>query len=68
MSCKCKLITLGKVNGFLILIIIGAILLGSLTLVEGLSKSFARENKHPIIYSMTYSLGMSLSFCFPLCL
>ena len=64
MSCKCKLITLGKVNGFLILIIIGAILLGSLTLVEGLSKSFARENKHPIIYSMTYSLGMSLSFCF----
>ena len=64
MCCKCKLITLGKVNGFLVLIIIGAILLGSLTLVEGLSKSFARKNKHPIIYSMTYSLGMSLSFCF----
>ena len=64
MSCTCRIITLGKINGFLILILIGAILLGSLSFVESLTKFFAEKNYHPIIYTMTYSLGLTLSFCF----
>ena len=62
MVCERRIISLGKTNKFLFLILVGAILLTSLTFVESLTKFFAEENKHPVIYSMTYSLGLSLSF------
>ena len=64
MSSKCTLITLGKTNRFLILILIGGILRTSLTFVESFSKFFSEQNLHPIIYTMTYSIGLSLSFIF----
>ena len=62
MACECKIISLGKTNKFLFLILVGAVLLTSLTFIESLTKFFAEENKHPVIYSMTYSIGLSLSF------
>ena len=62
MACKSKIISLGKTNKFLFLILVGSILLTSLTIVENFTKFFALENKHPVIYSMTYSIGLSLSF------
>mgnify|MGYP007101925936 FL=1 len=64
MSSKCTLITFGKTNRFLILILIGGILRTSLTFVESFSKFFSEQNLHPIIYTMTYSIGLSLSFIF----
>ena len=62
MFLKCNIISLGKINKYLFLILVGAILLTSLTFFESLTKFFANENLHPIIYSMTYSIGLSLSF------
>ena len=62
MQPKQCIISLGKINKYLFLILVGAVLLGSLTFLEGLTKFFAEVNYHPIIYSMTYSIGLSLSF------
>ena len=62
MQPKPCIISLGKINKYLFLILVGAVLLGSLTFLEGLTKFFAEVNYHPIIYSMTYSIGLSLSF------
>ena len=64
MSGKCTMISFGKTNRFLILILIGGILRTSLTFVESFSKFFSEQNLHPIIYTMTYSIGLSLSFIF----
>ena len=64
MSFHCRIISFGKTNIFLVLILVGALLLTSLTYVESLTKFFADINYHPVIYSMTYSLGLCLSFSF----
>ena len=64
MAFICKEISFGKTNIFFSLILVGAILLTSLTYVESLTKFFADINYHPVIYSMTYSLGLCLSFSF----
>ena len=64
MAFICKEISFGKTNIFFSLILVGAILLTSLTYVESLTKFFAEINYHPVIYSMTYSLGLCLSFSF----
>ena len=64
MGCKCKIIILGKTNKYLLLILVGSILLIALAYVEYESKFFAEKKTHPIIYSMTYSLGLTLSFIF----
>ena len=62
MSCKCHLISFGKTDKYIFFIFIGAILRSLLTYLESLSKNFDKENLHPVIYSMTYSIGLSLSF------
>ena len=60
----CNLISFGKINKYYILIPIGAIFYISLILVEKETKSFSEENKHPIVYTLIYSIGLSLSFIF----
>ena len=62
MACQHKIISLGKTNKFLFLILIGAALSIALPFVENQSQFFAEVNTHPIMYSMTYSIGLSLSF------
>ena len=62
MGCECKIISLGKANKYLFLILVAAILFIALPFVEYESKIFAGRQTHPIIYSMTYSLGLILSF------
>ena len=62
MSFNCKIISLGKTNKFLFLILIGGVLFISLIFVENFSKSFTEQKKHPVIYTLTYSIGLSLSF------
>ena len=59
---KCNLISFGKTNKFILLVFVGAILYFALTFTEGESKFFAEENFHPIIYNITYNLGLCLSF------
>ena len=62
MSPKCTKISFGKINRYSFLILVGAIFRAFLTGLEKLSKNFAEENKHPIVYSLTYSLGLFLNF------
>ena len=62
MSRKCNIISFGKINRFLILILIGAIFRALLTFMESKSENFDEENKHPIVYCMIYSLGLCLNF------
>lgn len=62
MSRKCSKISFGKINRYIILILIGAIFRGLITFLGDLSKHFADENKHPIIFAITYSLGLCLNF------
>ena len=62
MSCNKKIISLGKTNKFLFLILVAGVLFISLIFVENFSKSFTEQKKHPVIYTLTYSIGLSLSF------
>ena len=62
MSRKCTKISFGKINRYIILILFGAIFRSLLTLMEQNSVNFKNENKHPIVYSMIYSLGLCLNF------
>ena len=49
MSPKCRKISFGKINRYIILILIGAIFRGLITFLGDSSKHFADGNKHPII-------------------
>ena len=62
MSEKLSKISFGKINRYIILILIGAIFRAFLTFLESQSSNFAEQNKHPIVYSMTYSIGLCLNF------
>ena len=62
MSEKLSKISFGKINRYIILILIGAIFRAFLTFLESQSSNFAKQNKHPIVYSMTYSIGLCLNF------
>ena len=62
MSRKCNKITFGRVNHYIFLILIGAIFHAVLTFIESNSTNFADQNKHPIVYTIIYSLGLCLNF------
>ena len=62
MSKKCNLISIGEINRYILFIFIGSIFYAFLTLLKDESKFFNEENSlHPIIFNITYSLGLSLS-------
>ena len=62
MSGRLPKISFGKINRYIILILIGAIFRAFLTFLESETLNFADKNKHPIVYSMTYSIGLCLNF------
>ena len=63
MSRKCNKISFGKTNRYILLILLGAILRPLLSFSKGQSQFFYNgRNEHPIIYNMTYSLGLCLNF------
>ena len=62
MCKKCNLISLGEINRYIVIIFIGVIFLGFLINIQDASKFFKVGNMHPIIYTITYSFGLSLSF------
>ena len=63
-KCKCKLISLGKINKKFILIIIQVIVCLISMLIKKKTRFFSEKNEHPIVYCITYSLGLCFSFIF----
>ena len=59
MSVKC--ISLGNVNKYIFLVLIGSIVHSILYTTEIKSKFFESENNHPIVYIIIYSFGLCLS-------
>ena len=64
MSKKHITFNLKNTNKLIFLVFLGALSYVSLTFVERESKFFDEENYHPIIYTITYCLGLCLSFIF----
>ena len=62
MSKKYIIFNLKNTNKLIFLVFLGALSYVSLTFVERESKFFDEENYHPIIYTISYSLGLCLSF------
>ena len=63
-KCKCKLISLGKINKKFLLIIIQVIVCLCNMLIKKKTKFFSQKNDHPIVYCITYSFGLCFSFIF----
>ena len=67
MSCKCKFINCGKTNRYLFSILIGAVFYAVELALENISTVFNDKNgnnPHPIVYNLTYSFSLCLSFIF----
>ena len=62
MSRNCTKISFGKINRYIFLIFIEAIFRVFLSFLEGQSTNFDDENKLPIVYYLTYSIGLCLNF------
>ena len=62
MSKKCKCISLGEINRYIIFIIIGAIFMSGTSIITNISQFFNPENFYIIIFTLANSLGLSLSF------
>ena len=62
MSRKCTKISFGKINRYIFLILVGAIFSAFITFLETQSTNFVKQNKHPIVYSLSFSLGLFLNF------
>jgi len=69
---KCKLITFGQINLYILLISLGSLFYAATELITLKSKKLGEENKqenteknrHPLIMMINYSLGLCLSFIF----
>ena len=63
MALKCKIISCGKINKKIILIIVGGLFYSLQLYVEGESEIFGGDkNDYPIIYTIMYSICLCLSF------
>ena len=59
-KCKCKIISFGHINLYILLIPLGTLLIVAIEGLFYLSKKLGKE--HPIIITINYSLGLFLSF------
>ena len=62
MSKKCDLIKFRKTNKFIFFVFLASISYALIDLLSSQSKFFNDENLHPIIFSISYTFGISLSF------
>ena len=63
MALKCKIISCGRINKKIILIIVGGLFFSLQLYVESTSNIFGGDkNDYPIIYTMMYSICLCLSF------
>ncbi len=66
-KCKCKIISFGHINLYLLLIPFGALFQAAKDIITSDSTKFGekdRENQHPIIITINYAFGLCLSFIF----
>ena len=66
-KCKCKIISFGNLNLYLLLIPLGALFNILKEKIQSKSTKFADkviEDQHPIIITINYALGLCLSFIF----
>ena len=68
-KCKCNIISFGHLNLYILLIPLGTILLSSIEVIlfnsKKLSVEATNKERHPIIITINYALGLCLSFiCF----
>ena len=63
MPKKCKVISFGKINRKILLILLGGILYFGLLCIESVSKIFGNQeaNPYPIVYTAMYSFSISFS-------
>ena len=63
MAIKCRVITCGKINKKIILIIVGGLVFSLHLYIESESEIFGGDtNEFPVIYTMMYSICLCLSF------
>ena len=63
MAIKCRVITCGKINKKIILIIVGGLVYSLHLYIESESEIFGgKTNEFPVIYTMMYSICLCLSF------
>ena len=63
MAIKCRVITCGKINKKIILIIVGGLVYSLHLYIESKSEIFGGDtNEFPVIYTMMYSICLCLSF------
>ena len=62
-KCKrCNYINFGKINKYMFLVLLNALVYFILCFTWDQSKFYADNNEHPIIYNISCSFGSSLSF------
>ena len=59
-KCKCKIISFGHINLYILLIPLGTILIVAIEGLFYLSKKLTKE--HPIIITINHALGLCLCF------
>ena len=59
---KCNCISLGKINKYIVLILLDALFYFIRIIIEDHYKFIKGENLHPIMYNLSHSLGSCLSF------
>ena len=69
-KCRCKIISFGHINLYILLIILGALFKAAKDLITSNSEKLGQdeakdpEKQHPIIITINYALGLCLSFIF----
>ena len=69
-KCKCKLISFGHVNLYILIILLGALFNTEKYLITAKSKKLGEddpkkpESQHPVIITINYAMGLCLSFIF----
>ena len=69
-KCRCKIISFGHINLYILLIILGALFKAAKELITSNSEKLGQdeakdpEKQHPIIITINYALGLCLSFIF----
>ena len=67
-KCECNIISFGPINLYILLIPVGTILTtsieGIISQSDKLSCDSTNKQKHPIVLTINYALGLSLSFIF----
>ena len=59
---KCNVISIGKINKNIFIVLLGGIIYTGFLFVQKHSKLFRGKNNHPIIYTLMHSISLSLSF------